>query len=122
MLSKKNKNFFRKKINSKTSFYLVFFLFFISAWLIIINFNNNINLNYYNIIHNKNICDFKNKLTDLCVNTEEEENIWPVALMIDNNPDSWPQFGLARADLVYSTLVEGGATRFLAFKIGRAHV
>jgi len=118
MVDKKNKNFFRKKINSKISFYLVFFLFFISAELIIINYilpKEEHPLEEYNIFYNKNICDFKNKLTGLCVNAEEEENIWPVALMIDNNPDSWPQFGLARADLVYSTLVEGGATRFLAF-------
>ncbi len=39
----------------------------------------------------------------------------PVAVMIDNHFDAWEsQFGLSRAAVVYHTVVEGGATRFMA--------
>ncbi|NMB47950.1 DUF3048 domain-containing protein [Candidatus Kuenenbacteria bacterium] len=43
-----------------------------------------------------------------------EENLWPVAVAIDNHPDARPLYGLSKADVVYEFLVEGGATRFLA--------
>lgn len=38
----------------------------------------------------------------------------PVAVMIENHPDSRPQSALSQADIVYETLTEGGITRFLA--------
>ncbi len=38
----------------------------------------------------------------------------PVAVMVENHPDSRPQSGLTDADLVYETLAEGGITRFMA--------
>jgi Protein of unknown function (DUF3048) N-terminal domain/Protein of unknown function (DUF3048) C-terminal domain len=37
-----------------------------------------------------------------------------VALKIENSPDSRPQTGLDRADIVYEEIVEGGVTRFMA--------
>ena len=40
---------------------------------------------------------------------------FPYAVMIDNRPEARPQYGLGDAFLVYETLVEGGATRYLAF-------
>ena len=38
----------------------------------------------------------------------------PLAVVIENHPDSRPQSGLTDADIVYETLTEGGITRFLA--------
>lgn len=38
----------------------------------------------------------------------------PLAVMVENSPEARPQFGLARADLVYEAVAEGGITRFLA--------
>lgn len=38
----------------------------------------------------------------------------PVAVIIENHPESWPQTGLDHADVIYEALVEGGVTRFLA--------
>ncbi len=114
MTGKKKKSFFNKKISSKTSLALVFFLFLISFGLIIITYVNCDVQFGSNIVHNEKLCKFRNILTGLCVDSKEDENIWPIALMIDNNPDAWPQFGISKADLVYSTLVEGGATRFMA--------
>ena len=46
---------------------------------------------------------------------DNEKNLWPVAVVIDNHPDARPTFGLNKASLVYEFPVEGGATRFLAF-------
>jgi hypothetical protein len=114
MTGKKKKSFLNKKISSKTSLILVFFLFFISLGLIIITYVGCDVEFEGHIVHNEKVCGFNNILTGLCVNSKEDEKIWPVALMIDNNPDAWPQYGISKADLVYSTLVEGGATRFMA--------
>lgn len=44
----------------------------------------------------------------------EKVNPYPVAVMIDNHVDARPQVGLSRASFIYETLVEGGATRFMA--------
>lgn len=63
--------------------------------------------------NSKNECNFIRKLDGVCV-TNGQENLWPVAVMVDNHPDAWPQFGLNSAQIVYDTLVEGGATRFMA--------
>lgn len=38
----------------------------------------------------------------------------PIAVMIENHPDSRPQSGLSEADVVYETLAEGGITRHMA--------
>lgn len=50
--------------------------------------------------------------------TEEEwtsrKDLLPLAIMFDNTPDSQPQSGLSKADLVYETFVEGGITRLMA--------
>ena len=43
-----------------------------------------------------------------------KENLYPVAVSIDNHFDSWPNYGLQKASIVYETLVEGDTTRFLA--------
>jgi hypothetical protein len=37
----------------------------------------------------------------------------PLAVMIDNHPDAFPQSGVARADAVWEALVEGGLTRLM---------
>lgn len=46
--------------------------------------------------------------------SEGSINPVPVAVMIENLPVVRPQAGLAAASVVYETLAEGGATRFLA--------
>jgi hypothetical protein len=47
-----------------------------------------------------------------------QENIAPVAVVIDNHPDSRPPAGLGLAQLVYEAEAEGGLTRYLAFYAG----
>lgn len=50
--------------------------------------------------------------------TATERDAWekrrPLAVMIENTPDARPQSGLARADIVFEALAEGGVTRFMA--------
>ncbi len=38
----------------------------------------------------------------------------PIAVMIDDHPDAWPQSGLSRAAIVWEAPVEGGLTRDMA--------
>lgn len=38
----------------------------------------------------------------------------PIAVMIDNHSDAWPQAGLQQAYMVYEIVVEGGETRLMA--------
>ena len=38
----------------------------------------------------------------------------PIAIMIDNHSDAWPQAGLQEAYMVYEIIVEGGETRLMA--------
>jgi hypothetical protein len=53
----------------------------------------------------------------LYTNTEREawEKRRPMAVMIENTPDSRPQSGLADSDVVFEAIAEGGVTRFMAF-------
>jgi len=54
------------------------------------------------------------KLTGLGVREEGEVNPRTTAVMIDNNPDAYPLYGLNDAAVVYEAPVEGGITRFMA--------
>ena len=38
----------------------------------------------------------------------------PIAIMIDNHSDAWPQAGLQKAYMVYEIIAEGGETRLMA--------
>ncbi|AKM81398.1 MAG: hypothetical protein UT13_C0001G0436 [Candidatus Pacebacteria bacterium GW2011_GWF2_38_9] len=48
--------------------------------------------------------------------TQTEKTAWeqrrPLFVMIENTPDSRPQAGLSRADVVFEAVAEGGVTRF----------
>ncbi|MFA5051780.1 MAG: DUF3048 domain-containing protein [Patescibacteria group bacterium] len=43
-----------------------------------------------------------------------QENIYPIAVMIENLTSSRPPSGLSQANVVYEALAEGGITRFMA--------
>jgi len=74
----------------------------------------------YKIVKNK-----ENKETAVAEeNTEAPEekkkvqvfqgNDRPIAIMIDNHNEAWPQAGLQKAYMVYEIIVEGGETRLMA--------
>jgi len=54
-----------------------------------------------------------NKLDGTMV-TAEKSRRHPLAIMVENHPESRPQFGLDKASLVYEAITEGGITRFMA--------
>lgn len=43
----------------------------------------------------------------------------PIAVMIDNHKDAWPQANINEADIVYEIIVEGGETRLMAIYKGK---
>ena len=43
----------------------------------------------------------------------------PIAVMIDNHKDAWPQAGLEKAYMVYEIIAEGGETRLMALYKGQ---
>lgn len=43
----------------------------------------------------------------------------PIAVMIDNHSDAWPQAGLNKTYMVYEIIVEGGETRLMALFKGQ---
>ncbi|MDD2680831.1 MAG: DUF3048 domain-containing protein [Patescibacteria group bacterium] len=51
-----------------------------------------------------------------------EANVFPVAVMIDNDVLARPQTGLSKASLVYEAPVEGGMTRYLAIFSDKSEV
>ncbi|MBI4089944.1 MAG: DUF3048 domain-containing protein [Candidatus Kerfeldbacteria bacterium] len=51
---------------------------------------------------------------DGVLDNPEEQNRYPVAVMVENHPASRPQSGLEQAKVVFEALAEGGITRFLA--------
>ncbi len=108
-------NIFKNKKNIFASLGLVF-LILIGGILFFYNLKQKTTVNFEVLTTQNNDakdCQIKNQLNGVCW-LEEQKNQWPVAIMIDNHPDAWPQFGLSKASLVYSTLVEGGATRIMA--------
>lgn len=57
----------------------------------------------------------KERMIDGVLVPQGEEDLFPVAIMIENHTEARPQAGLAKANLVIEAEVEGGITRFLAF-------
>ncbi len=57
---------------------------------------------------------YTSKLTGLPVESEEDANRRPVAIMINNIKKALPQCGISKASIIYEALAEGGITRLLA--------
>jgi len=109
-----------KKINkNKKTIYLVsaIMLIFFAAIIIYFSYRSAINEVINITLADGNLfkkeCFTRRRLDGACT-SRKNKNLWPVAIMIDNHPDAWPQYGLNSAQLVYNTLTEGGATRLMA--------
>ena len=55
-----------------------------------------------------------NPLTGEADLRDEEIGTRPVAVMINNHPDSYPQLGIGEADVIFEVVVEHTLTRFMA--------
>lgn len=61
---------------------------------------------------------FYRRFDGLEVKDSAAANLWPVGVMIENLMSVRPQAGLSQASIIYETLAEGGATRFLVIFTG----
>lgn len=121
------KNQKKKNIFWKDFSYLSFFIFS----LVLIFFSVSL-YNYFNNSHPSKLKEGEGFSTPVASKGEDclnclprlldgkkveagRENLYPVAVIIDNHPEARPAFGLSRASLVYETEAEGQITRFLAF-------
>ena len=76
----------------------------------------------YKIIKDKeNNSEETQGFVDILTGTVEEKEVQifkgndrPIAVMIDNHSDAWPQAGLQKAYMIYEIIVEGGETRLMA--------
>ncbi len=75
----------------------------------------------YKIIQDKDNQEVVSEENNVLTATIEEKEVQifngndrPIAVMIDNHDDAWPQAGLQRAYMVYEIIVEGGETRLMA--------
>lgn len=100
------------------SFFGLFLYFFQPSW-----FNFSFNSENKNIIINQE--EIVTTSTAVCLNCvrrlidgvmvpQEEADLRPYAVMIDNFENARPQSGLNNASLVYEAPAEGGVTRYLA--------
>ena len=87
--------------------------FLIYNFYYVINYVNNY-VNNYQISEPTHQGDLIKRRIDGIQVDEGKENLFPVAVNIDNHFESWPNYGLSQASLVYEIPVEGSATRFLA--------
>ena len=75
----------------------------------------------YKIVKDRNNAEPVANENNITIANEEEKQIQifkgndrPIAVMIDNHSDAWPQAGLQDAYMVYEIIVEGGETRLMA--------
>lgn len=62
---------------------------------------------------NLNIEQKKARLIDGLLMFSDYQDLYPVAVVIENSADAWPLAGINKANLVYETTAEAGITRFL---------
>jgi hypothetical protein len=117
-------NFISPKINLMLKYQLIVLvgIFIVLEGLLIYNFyyvinqlNNQAKLSHYRTSPPAVANDLIKRRIDGVEVEEGKENLYPVAVNIDNHFDSWPNYGLSQASLVYEAPVEGSTTRFLAF-------
>lgn len=80
--------------------------------LIIIILGTIINLGIY--FNGLKLKQQENNKPQEAVQDNKEKLKRPIAFMINNIPEAWPQSGIYAADYVYEMLVEGGITRLMA--------
>lgn len=98
----------------KWSVLLVVLAIFVSGFFLWDSFSAQLNLKLPEITTKpKKVEKFRAPLSGLMVEKDKTTRK-PMAVVIENHPDSRPQSGLNKASIVYETFAEGGITRFLA--------
>lgn len=92
---------------------------FFSSWLVYKNYYNKEEISGVSSAPEEllegEIANLTERKIDGVLVEEDANNLYPVAIMIENHWDARPAIGLAKANLVYEVMTEGGITRFLAF-------
>lgn len=70
------------------------------------------NFNKPEVVMEENI--IRRKIDGQEVKNQEIANLYPVAIMVENAADSWPQTGLEKANLVWEAITEGSIPRLVA--------
>ncbi|MDD5341016.1 MAG: DUF3048 domain-containing protein [Patescibacteria group bacterium] len=74
--------------------------------------DNVLNLNVNKLVSDANI--LRRKIDGKILDTPEKTNLYPVAIMIENNLEAWPLAGLDKANVVIEAPVESNIPRFVA--------
>jgi len=64
----------------------------------------------------------RRKLDGVKVSSEAEANLYPVAVMVENNEEAWPLAGLDKANLVIEAITEADIPRFVAFFVNNEDI
>lgn len=67
-----------------------------------------------NTDQNTNVSNLIPRRIDGVMDEPQNQNRYPVGVMVENQVDARPQSGLDEANVIYEALAEGGITRFLA--------
>ena len=95
--------------------FIIILLVFILAGCTLIKFYGNPTLEQQVIFRDQNKENIlRRKIDGLRVLAESEANLYPVAIMVENAADSWPQTGLDKANLVIEAITEAAIPRFVA--------
>lgn len=84
----------------------------------ILNYKINTPDNLFNLNINKTgqeVNTLRRKIDGKIVEAQEKVNLYPVAIMVENNLEAWPLSGLDKANLVIEAPTESSIPRFLAF-------
>ncbi|MCX6746071.1 MAG: DUF3048 domain-containing protein, partial [Candidatus Parcubacteria bacterium] len=94
---------------------IIILLVFILAGCTLIKFYGNPTLEQQVIFRDQNKENIiRRKIDGLPALAESEANLYPVAIMVENAADSWPQSGLDKANLVIEAITEASIPRFVA--------
>ncbi len=108
--AKKNKKS-KKKLNKKTLIILIIAVVLLIGvgGVLLISFNGE---SKYKIVKGESLESAIEKPKVQIVDLEDTRR--PIAMMINNHHDAWPQAGLSDAYIIYELMVEGGITRMMA--------
>lgn len=106
----------KRRLSKRTWIIIIvcFVVIVAGAGAFVLNQNNDSDTNSSNKTVNTNSERLVRRYIDGVMDLKENQNMYPVGVMIENLASIRPQAGLVKANVVYEALVEGGITRFLA--------
>jgi len=114
MKKNKSKNFFKAN-QDKLILAAVFLVIFIGLIFYINRSKESAAPTIETVVENQEkLEDVLRRKIDGQIILESEENIYPIAIMVENAVDAWPLSGLDKADLVIEAITESSIPRFVA--------